>query len=59
MNTGLPPPTSETRLASRFRSSHILAAPPDANFGIKGTLANLCFLVWFSDLKFLSGLLQR
>jgi len=32
----------------------MLAAPPDANFGIKETLANLCFLVWFSDLKFLS-----
>src|SRR3954469_19105638 len=26
-------------LVSRFRSSHTLAAPPDANFGIKGTLA--------------------
>ncbi|HML13192.1 MAG TPA: phosphonate C-P lyase system protein PhnH [Xanthobacteraceae bacterium] len=28
-------------LVSRFRSSHNLAAPSDANFGIKGTLANL------------------
>jgi hypothetical protein len=26
-------------LVSRFRSSHTLAAPSDANFGIKGTLA--------------------
>ena len=30
-------------LVSRFRSSQGLAAPPDANFGIKGTLANICF----------------
>ena len=28
-------------LVSRFRSSHTLAAPSDANFGIKGTLATL------------------
>jgi predicted RNase H-like nuclease len=28
-------------LVSRFRSSQILAAPSDANFGIKGTLATL------------------
>jgi pyroglutamyl-peptidase len=30
-----------TALVSRFRSSHIFAAPSDANFGIKGTLATL------------------
>jgi len=29
------------RLVSRFRSSQALAAPYDANFGIKGTLATL------------------
>src|SRR5690348_8043687 len=29
------------RLVSRFRSSHILAAISDANFGIPGTLATL------------------
>ena len=28
-------------LVSRFRSSQIFAAPSDANFGIKGTLANV------------------
>src|SRR5262245_24957977 len=30
---------SKHRLASRFRSSQTFAAPSDANFGIKGTLA--------------------
>src|SRR6516162_10848088 len=40
-------------LVSRVRSSQYLATPSDANFGIKGTLANLGFLVWFLDLKFL------
>src|SRR6516225_4048157 len=30
-------------LVSRFRSSQTLAALSDANFGIKGTLATLCF----------------
>jgi pyroglutamyl-peptidase len=30
-----------TALVSRFRSSHIFAAPSDANFGITGTLATL------------------
>src|SRR6516164_8364568 len=40
-------------LVSRVRSSQYLAPPSDANFGIKGTLANLGFLVWFLDLKFL------
>ena len=29
------------RLVSRFRSSQTFAAPSDANFGIKGTLATL------------------
>src|SRR4029450_5710697 len=29
------------RVVSRFRSSQTLAAPSDANFGIKGTLATL------------------
>ena len=38
---------------SRFRSSLDLAATSGANFGIKGTLANLLTLVWFLDLKFL------
>jgi gamma-glutamyltranspeptidase / glutathione hydrolase len=38
---------------SRFRSSHRVPAPSDAELGIKGTLANLCFLLWFLDLKFL------
>jgi predicted RNase H-like nuclease len=32
---------SRDALVSRFRSSQILAAPSDANFGIKGTLAIL------------------
>jgi hypothetical protein len=31
----------EAHLVSRFRSSQTLAAPSDANFGIKGTPANL------------------
>jgi hypothetical protein len=30
-----------------------LCGTSDANFGIKGTLANISFLVWFLDLKFL------
>src|SRR5262249_33809827 len=30
-------------LVSRFRSSQTSPAPSDANFGIKGTLATLCF----------------
>ena len=29
------------KLVSRFRSSQVLAAPSDANFGIKETLATL------------------
>src|SRR5262249_51056844 len=33
----------EVILVSRFRSSQYLAAHSDANFGIKGTLASLCF----------------
>src|SRR5207248_4245533 len=36
-----PAPECRSRLVSRFRSSQILAAPSDANFGIKGTLATV------------------
>src|SRR6187397_1561536 len=40
-------------LVSRFRSSQTLAAPSDANFGIKGDTSKLTILVWLLNLKFL------
>ena len=43
-------------LVSRFRSSHILAADSNANFGIKGTLANFMILVPLLNPKFANAL---
>src|SRR6516164_3480207 len=41
---------------SRFRSSHTLAADSNANFGIKGTLANFMILVPLWNPKFANAL---
>src|SRR6476620_1284384 len=43
-------------LVPRFRSSSYIAAPSDTNFGNKGALAGIWFLVPLIDLKFLNEL---
>src|SRR6266571_5648410 len=43
-------------LVSRFRSSHILAAASNANFGIKGTTSNSMILVPLLNPKFANAL---
>ena len=40
----------------RFRSSHTLAAPSDANFGMQRDTSNFMILVRHLDLKFLNEL---
>jgi len=46
-------------LVSRFRSSHTLATHLNANFGIKGTLANSMILVPLLNPKFANALAAR